>query len=137
MMEELKPSIPEGAEAKKVYYEEVLILDVTQEIYRLMEEAGVSKADLARMLGVSKSNITQQLRGSTNMSLRRVADVLLALGAQLEVKAVPLAAVKAEDAVPEKEVWSEGPRKEGEATLSLHDQLSLGEKTEDLMTIAA
>ncbi len=135
-MEELKPSIPEGAEAKKVYYEEVLILDVTQEIYRLMEEAGVSKADLARTLGVSKSNITQQLRGSTNMSLRRVADVLLALGAQLEVKAVPLA-VKVEDAVPEKEAWSEGPREAGEATLSLHDQLSLCEKTENLMTIAA
>ena len=137
MMEELKPSIPEGAEAKKVYYEEVLILDVTQEIYRLMEEAGVSKADLARTLGVSKSNITQQLRGSTNMSLRRVADVLLALGAQLEVKAVPLAAVKAEDAVPEKEAWSEGPREAGEATLSLHDQLSLCEKTGNLTPMAA
>ena len=76
-------------EGQKLYFREDLIFEVTEAICRVMEEKGISKADLAKATGVSKSNITQLLSGDQNMRLTTVADLLFALDSRLEVTAAP------------------------------------------------
>ena len=76
-------------EGKKLYFREDLIFEITEAICKVMEEKQVSKADLSRLAGVSKSNITQLLSGDHNMRLTTVADLLYALDSKLTVSAVP------------------------------------------------
>ena len=77
-------------EGRKLYSREDLIFEVTEVISQVMEEKGVNKADLSRLAGVSKSNITQLLSGDHNMRLATVADLLYALNSKLTVSAVPI-----------------------------------------------
>lgn len=77
-------------EGQKLYFREDLIFDVTEAICRIMDEKGISKAELAEIAGVSKSNITQLLSGDQNMRLTTIADLLFALDARLQVTAVPI-----------------------------------------------
>ena len=77
-------------EGKKLYFREDLIFEVTEAISQAMVEKGVNKAELSRLVGVSKSNITQLLSGDHNMRLTTVADLLYALDSKLAVSAVPL-----------------------------------------------
>lgn len=77
-------------EGRKLYFREDLIFEVTEAISQAMEEKGVNKAELSRLAGVSKSNITQLLSGDQNMRLTTVADLLYALDSKLAVSAVPL-----------------------------------------------
>jgi transcriptional regulator with XRE-family HTH domain len=77
-------------EGRKLYFREDLIFEVTEAICKTMEEKGISKAELSRMAGVSKSNITQLLSGDHNMRLTTVADLLFSLDSRLEVTAGPI-----------------------------------------------
>jgi len=77
-------------EGQKLYFREDLIFEVTEAIYKMMEEKGISKAELSRIARVSKSNITQLLSGDHNMRLTTIADLLFALDARLEVTATPI-----------------------------------------------
>jgi len=77
-------------EGRKLYFREDLIFEITEEICKVMEEKGISKAELSRLAGVSKSNITQLLSGDHNMRLTTVADLLYALDSKMAVSAVPL-----------------------------------------------
>jgi len=77
-------------EGRKLYFREDLIFEITEEICKVMEEKGISKAELSRLAGVSKSNITQLLSGDQNMRLSTVADLLFALDSKMAVSAVPL-----------------------------------------------
>ena len=77
-------------EGRKLYFREDLIFEVTEAISQAMEEKGISKADLSRFAGVSKSNITQLLSGDHNMRLTTVADLLYTLDSKLAVSVVPL-----------------------------------------------
>ena len=77
-------------EGRKLYFREDLIFEVTEAISQAMEEKGVNKAELSRLAGVSKSNITQLLSGDQNMRLTTIADLLYALDSKLAVSAVPL-----------------------------------------------
>ena len=78
------------AEGRKLYFREDLIFEITEEICKVMEEKGISKAELSRLAGVSKSNITQLLSGDHNMRLTTVADLLYTLDSKMVVSAVPL-----------------------------------------------
>lgn len=77
-------------EGQRLYFREDLIFEVTEAICKVMQERDISKAELAEIAGVSKSNITQLLSGDQNMRLSTVADLLFALRARLEVKPVPV-----------------------------------------------
>jgi len=77
-------------EGQKLYFREDLIFEVTEAICKVMQEKGISKAELSRIAGVSKSNITQLLSGDHNMRLTTIADLLFALDARLEVAATPI-----------------------------------------------
>lgn len=79
---------PRGAKPKDIavdqkkllWNQEAAILDTTELICALMKEANVSRSDLAARMGTTKSNITQILDGSRNMTIRTVSDVMTHLG---------------------------------------------------------
>ncbi|HEX8693457.1 MAG TPA: helix-turn-helix transcriptional regulator [Longimicrobium sp.] len=77
-------------EARREYEQERLVLWTTEQIAGLMEQAGVSRAELARMLGTSRANVTALLSGARNMTLRTLAEVCHALGRRAEIRLEPL-----------------------------------------------
>ena len=89
------PSVYTGEEAEfiqSISAEEWAALDMyssfADEIVEYMERNGISKADLARRIGKSRSYVTQVLSGSTNISLGSLGKILHALNAELERKIV-------------------------------------------------
>ena len=53
---------------------------VARAIAKAMKDAGVTRAELSRRLGVTRSSITQMLAGDRNLTLATLADVGTALG---------------------------------------------------------
>ena len=58
---------------------EDLIYNVTEDMLVAMERADVSKKELARRLGRSRSYVTQLLGGARNMTLGTLSDICFAL----------------------------------------------------------
>jgi AraC-like DNA-binding protein len=98
---------PEGMMA---FQQERTIQALTDLICEIMEDQGVSRADLARRLNRTKGYITQLLDGHANMTIRTVSDVFAALG-----RAVTFRDESLRPAVPQKPllettaVWSDYP----------------------------
>lgn len=67
-------------QTKLLWNQEAAILDATELLCQLMKEAGISRSDLAARMGTTKSNITQILDGSRNMTIRTLSDVMTYLG---------------------------------------------------------
>lgn len=70
-------------------------------ILRAMEEAGVSRAELARRLGSDNARVTRLLDGEQNLTLATLAETLCALGYRLELAAKLLRAKRSRQALPE------------------------------------
>lgn len=86
------------------YWVSVPIDDFTEDICRLMDEQGVSRAELARRLGTSRAYITKLLGGNANFTLETMTKVAMALGAAIHVHVAPQdASVRWKD-VPASEV---------------------------------
>lgn len=87
----------------RAYAQERLIVDAAELISQLMEERGLSRADLARLLGYrSRAAVTRILSGRTNLTLRSLGEILHVLGA------VPILDVKREapaDATRQPVTW--------------------------------
>jgi plasmid maintenance system antidote protein VapI len=73
-------------EYEQLVAKERLILEATEVIHELMVKEGVSRAELARLLHTSRSNVTNMLDGR-NMTLRTLAEVARVLGHRLRVEA--------------------------------------------------
>lgn len=84
----------ESPEFRRLYAIEGLVTEAGEFIARLMQERGVTKADLARRLGKSRAYITQMLSGSANLTVRTLAEVAYALGAEVRLEAAPIEAVE-------------------------------------------
>ena len=69
----------ESEKNKKLCAREGLIIDVTEDILVIMEDKGISKAELSRSLGKSRSFVSQTLSGARNMTLRTLSDICFAL----------------------------------------------------------
>lgn len=89
-------------ENKKLYDQEGLILEVTEQIWERMAELGWKKQDLANALGCGKSHITQLLNGGRNMTLRTLSDVAQALRTDVQVRLVETGL----DAIPWQDIES-------------------------------
>ncbi len=72
-------------EYRKLYAVEGLVTDAAEFVARLMEEQGVNKAELARRLGKSRAWVTRLLSGSANMTMRTFAELVYALGAEVQI----------------------------------------------------
>jgi len=97
----------ESPQFRKLYAIEGLVTEAGEFIARLMQEQGVTKAELARRLGKSRAYITQMLSGSANLTVRTLAEVAYALGAEVKLEAVPVEGVVRERVRAELElpVW--------------------------------
>ena len=66
-----------------------LRVDVTEQINVLLEQRGLTRAELARRLGVTRASVTQALTGSRNLSLNTLADMADALHLDVRVALQP------------------------------------------------
>jgi len=90
LLEDLGVDIEKDIETTRFYYQEKLILEVTEVISGLMKKKMMNRTKLAELLGKSRGHVTQLLDGTANMTLRTISDVFVALGAEFNVSAVPL-----------------------------------------------
>jgi transcriptional regulator with XRE-family HTH domain len=86
------------AEYERLLAEEALILDSTELISELMHEKGLTRADLAKLVGKTRAFVTQVLAGNRNMTLRTLADLAFALDGRVTVVAQPLESVNGQSA---------------------------------------
>ena len=75
----------EDPEYRRLYTIEGLVTDTAELVAQLMEAQGVKKAELARRLGKSRAWVTQLLSGKANMTIRTLAEVAYALGAEVKL----------------------------------------------------
>lgn len=119
----------ENEEDRRLMEQEDLIFDVSQLLWEILEESGISRAELARRLGTSKSYITKLLRGYSNLTLRSLADIFSALGKQVIIKAAPRGCINTAFIVSRK--WELGaldntaPESEGEVVDELIEATGL------------
>lgn len=71
------------------YKFESAALDVTEQIADCMRERDLSRAQLARLLGVSPPMVTKMLNGTANFTLRSLVNIGDVLGCDLSVRLVP------------------------------------------------
>ena len=75
-----------------------LLIEINEGICARMDALGMSRAELARKLGVSRAAVTKMLNGQPNMTLKRLVTVAMALHAEVEVNLRPKKEVAAEEA---------------------------------------
>lgn len=68
-----------GEAYERLVRQEELILDVTERLTEALQEAGVTKAELARRLGRTPGFVSQLLGGGRNLTLRTISDIAVAL----------------------------------------------------------
>ena len=72
-----------------------LVTQLTNEINWLLQERGLTRADLAASMGVSPGRVSQILGGGENLTLRTLAALAVALDARFDIG---LSSLKAGDA---------------------------------------
>jgi transcriptional regulator with XRE-family HTH domain len=77
------------AEKSLAYHVEGAILEFTEELCRLMESQGVSRAELARRLDTSPAYVTKILRGTSNFTLETMVRAAQALGCEVKIRMAP------------------------------------------------
>lgn len=65
-------------------------IDIGEQIVARMEERGMTQADLARAMGVSRARVSQILRGNDNLTLKSIVAVAIALDCRVEMLLKPL-----------------------------------------------
>jgi transcriptional regulator with XRE-family HTH domain len=61
------------------------IVEFTEDLCRLMEEKGLSRADLAKKLGTSRAYVTKLLGGNANFTLATMVKLAFALDGAIHV----------------------------------------------------
>jgi predicted transcriptional regulator len=71
----------------RLFAQEELIAGVTELVAKSMEDQRLSKAELARRVGVTKAYVSQLLGGGRNMTLRTFSDLMHAMDQKVLVTA--------------------------------------------------
>lgn len=74
----------EDPDANRLFVQERTIIELTELICREMSKQNVSRGELAGRIGKSKSQVTQMLSGSRNLTIRSLSDILCALDLALD-----------------------------------------------------
>lgn len=77
------------AEKQPEYWQQHAMLDFAEETCRIMDEKGISRAELARRIGKSPAYVTQILRGDTNFTIGTMVRLAQALGCRLRLHLAP------------------------------------------------
>ena len=72
--------LTDGIEETPEYQAESFAIKIAMEIGKRIEELNITKMELAKNLGVSKSYISQILQGSNNMTILTICKIAKALG---------------------------------------------------------
>ncbi len=68
---------------------EGLVLRISERIAEIMKDSNLTRSGLAEALSCSPAYVTKLLRGSENLTLKKLAELSHALGAELSVDLVP------------------------------------------------
>lgn len=71
------------------FWVEGAILEVTEELYRKMEELGLTKSELARRVGTSPAYVTKVFRGDANFTLKTIVKFARALESDVRFHLAP------------------------------------------------
>jgi transcriptional regulator with XRE-family HTH domain len=72
------------------YAREAACVDAAEILAEALEAAQMSRAQLARLLSISRAEVTRRLQGSRNMTVSTLAETLLASGYRLELSIRPI-----------------------------------------------
>ncbi|MET3635680.1 helix-turn-helix domain-containing protein [Curtobacterium oceanosedimentum] len=72
------------------YAEEAAMVDASEALAELLEQSGMTRTELAKALSVSKGEITERLRGERNITVRKLAATMFALGHRLVIASSPI-----------------------------------------------
>ena len=78
---------PEDHE-RQLVVQEKLLLEASEAVCRALDERGMSRSELAKLLSVRASEITQRLSGGRNLTLRTLAEMLDLLGYDVHLSVV-------------------------------------------------
>jgi len=78
------------AERSAVYWAEAAWLQFTEDLHSLMRSQNVTRAELARRLGVSPAYITKVFRGTANLTLESMCRLTLAFDASPRLHVAPI-----------------------------------------------
>ena len=91
MAEKKKPSAAQefkemlaSAESRIDFKIDAAKLELSEQIYSAMEEAGISEAELARRLNVSRAYVNKILKGTANLTIESLVRIGTALGRKFE-----------------------------------------------------
>lgn len=76
-------------ENKRLLHRETMLLEITESIVAHIEKHKITQAILAKKMGKSKQHISKILQGDHNMELSTLADMLWALGVDIEIQIQP------------------------------------------------
>lgn len=76
----------EDPKRRQHYEREALALQASELIFELMEQEGMTKAELAERIGTSRAYVTQVLNGSRNMTIHTLADLAFATGCKIRLE---------------------------------------------------
>lgn len=77
-----------GHEERRLIAQERLLLEATEAVCKALDERGMTRRQLAGVLGVRPSEITQRLSGARNLTLRTLAEMLDALDCEVHLSLV-------------------------------------------------
>lgn len=75
--------------SRQILRQEELIVEVTEALVAALDQASVTRTELAHRLGKSKGYVSQLLGGGRNLTLRTLANVAEALGCGVNVSVEP------------------------------------------------
>jgi len=70
---------------ERAFQREELVYNAAEDILLVLEDLDISKKELARRLGKSKSYVTQVLSGARNMTLGSLSDICFSLGVKPKI----------------------------------------------------
>ena len=76
----------EQAKAGDAYWVDKAALEFTEGLCERMDQQGVSRAEFARRLGVSRGYVTKVLRGNVNITLETMVKLARAVGGEVDVR---------------------------------------------------
>lgn len=74
----------ERAEKRDSYHVEAAKFEISEQVYVAMQEIGMSEAELARRLGVSRAYVNKILKGAANLTIESLVKIGRALGREIK-----------------------------------------------------
>lgn len=92
IMDEFEEELASDPELNRLYQRELAKLKVANQILAARQQAGLSQAALARLIGTQQSGVARmENAGCTSYTMTTLAKIAAATGSRLEVRIVPAA----------------------------------------------